>query len=107
MSITELWCGILKRNRLQRAYLDLPGKSQGGESRESLLFLTEYFLTRMWKTLFLSHMANSHPAIQRAVSGALNPPRVAENAVTKPQQAEHVRTHGHLDRDTVVDKYIG
>lgn len=78
------------------------------ESRGSLLLLTEDFLTRMWKTHFLDHMANRHPATQRAVSGAPRPLREAENAVTKPQPAERERTHDHfLDRDTVVDKYVG
>lgn len=76
------------------------------ESRERMLFLRRISLPGCGK-VFLSRVANSHPAIQRVVSGVPRPHRVPENAVTKPQRAERKLTHSPgLDRESTVDKCI-
>lgn len=59
----------------------------GGQGKSAAL--AEDFLTRMWKTVSPSRVANSHPATQRVVSGAPRPLGVLENVVTKPLRAEH------------------
>lgn len=82
------------------------GHGGGGQGKSAAL--VEDFLTRMWKTVFLSRVANSHPARQRVVSRGPRPLRVPENAMTKPRRAEHERTHSPgLDRESIVDKCIG
>lgn len=70
--------------------------------------LAEDFLTRMWKTVFLSRVAYSQPAAQRVVSGAPRPLRVPENAVTETWGAERELPHSPgLDRESAVDKCMG